>query len=146
MVCLSGDGDRVGRLVETPALPLPSRLFFVAPLPGEGAQEHNPAQALSRSGIGRWRRRGLPRLQRGKFLWGWQSLQPSEQVEGLAVRCKRPCTGFPLTATISASMPWRIGERVNAQFRTEFFNIFNHPSFALPTVSWSLPILELSSK
>src|SRR5438105_5205178 len=27
----------------------------------------------------------------------------------------------------------KFGERVNAQFRTEFFNIFNHPSFALPS-------------
>jgi hypothetical protein len=26
----------------------------------------------------------------------------------------------------------KIGERMNAQFRAEFFNIFNHPSFALP--------------
>ena len=25
-----------------------------------------------------------------------------------------------------------IGERINAQFRTEFFNITNHPNFALP--------------
>ena len=27
----------------------------------------------------------------------------------------------------------KIGERANLQFRTEFFNIFNHPSFALPS-------------
>lgn len=27
----------------------------------------------------------------------------------------------------------RIGERANVQFRTEFFNIFNHPSFAIPS-------------
>ena len=27
----------------------------------------------------------------------------------------------------------KIGERANVQFRTEFFNIFNHPSFALPS-------------
>ena len=26
----------------------------------------------------------------------------------------------------------KIGERMNAQFRAELFNIFNHPSFALP--------------
>jgi hypothetical protein len=26
----------------------------------------------------------------------------------------------------------QLGERLNAQFRAEFFNIFNHPSFALP--------------
>ena len=36
-------------------------------------------------------------------------------------------------------MPWRIGERVNAQFRTEFFNIFNHPSFALPSSILAAP-------
>ena len=35
MVCLSGDGDQAGRLVET--------FVFVAPLPGEGARERNPA-------------------------------------------------------------------------------------------------------
>jgi len=27
----------------------------------------------------------------------------------------------------------KIGEKVNVQFRTEFFNIFNHPSFAIPS-------------
>jgi hypothetical protein len=27
----------------------------------------------------------------------------------------------------------KIGENVNVQFRTEFFNIFNHPSFAIPS-------------
>jgi hypothetical protein len=27
----------------------------------------------------------------------------------------------------------KIGERANLQLRTEFFNIFNHPSFALPS-------------
>jgi hypothetical protein len=27
----------------------------------------------------------------------------------------------------------RIGEKVNTQFRAEFFNIFNHPAFALPS-------------
>ena len=27
----------------------------------------------------------------------------------------------------------RIGEKQNVQFRTEFFNLFNHPQFALPT-------------
>jgi len=53
MVCLSGDGDQAGRLVET--------FVFVA----------------------------------------------------LAVRCKRPCTGFP--------------------------NIFNHPSFALPSSILAAP-------
>jgi hypothetical protein len=27
----------------------------------------------------------------------------------------------------------RIGEKQSVQFRTEFFNLFNHPQFALPT-------------
>jgi hypothetical protein len=27
----------------------------------------------------------------------------------------------------------KIGENINVQFRTEFFNIFNHPSFAIPS-------------
>ena len=27
----------------------------------------------------------------------------------------------------------KLGESVNLQFRTEFFNITNHPSFALPS-------------
>ena len=26
----------------------------------------------------------------------------------------------------------RVGERINVQFRVEFFNITNHPNFALP--------------
>ena len=33
----------------------------------------------------------------------------------------------------------KIGERVNVQFRTEFFNIVNHPSFALPSSILAAP-------
>lgn len=33
---------------------------------------------------------------------------------------------------ISITKTWRFKERLNAQFRAEFFNIFNHPSFANP--------------
>jgi hypothetical protein len=33
----------------------------------------------------------------------------------------------------------RIGERANLQFRTEFFNIFNHPAFAIPSNILSAP-------
>jgi hypothetical protein len=33
---------------------------------------------------------------------------------------------------MSISKVWKIGERYSAQFRTEFFNIFNHPSFGAP--------------
>jgi len=32
----------------------------------------------------------------------------------------------------SVAKNWRLGERVAAQFRAEFFNIFNHPNFANP--------------
>lgn len=33
----------------------------------------------------------------------------------------------------------KINERVNAQFRAEFFNIFNHPNFALPSSTMNAP-------
>jgi hypothetical protein len=33
---------------------------------------------------------------------------------------------------MSIAKDWRIGERYSAQFRTEFFNIFNHPNFGAP--------------
>jgi hypothetical protein len=33
----------------------------------------------------------------------------------------------------------KIGERVNAQFRAEFFNIANHPAFALPASILAAP-------
>ena len=32
----------------------------------------------------------------------------------------------------SVAKNWHLGERVHAQFRAEFFNIFNHPNFANP--------------
>jgi hypothetical protein len=33
---------------------------------------------------------------------------------------------------LSVSKDWRFGERVSAQFRTEFFNLLNHPIFGSP--------------
>ena len=42
-------------------------------------------------------------------------------------------TGPPFyDADISLAKNWTIKERYTAQFRAEFFNIFNHPAFALP--------------
>jgi hypothetical protein len=35
-------------------------------------------------------------------------------------------------ADFSANKNFRFGERLNMQFRAEFFNIFNHPNFANP--------------
>ena len=32
----------------------------------------------------------------------------------------------------SVAKNWHLGEKVRAQFRAEFFNIFNHPNFANP--------------
>jgi hypothetical protein len=40
-------------------------------------------------------------------------------------------TGFH-NVDFSLAKNWRIGERLGAQFRAEFFNIFNHPNFANP--------------
>ena len=33
---------------------------------------------------------------------------------------------------LSISQKWKIRERWDAQFRVEFFNVFNHPNFANP--------------
>jgi len=33
---------------------------------------------------------------------------------------------------LSIAKNWHLGERIHAQFRAEFFNIFNHPNFANP--------------
>jgi hypothetical protein len=33
---------------------------------------------------------------------------------------------------LSVSKSWKLGERLSTQFRAEFFNFFNHPSFANP--------------
>ncbi len=40
-------------------------------------------------------------------------------------------TGFR-NFDFSVAKNWNLGERVRAQFRAEFFNIFNHPNFANP--------------
>ena len=40
-------------------------------------------------------------------------------------------TGFK-NFDFSIAKSWHLGERVRAQFRAEFFNIFNHPNFANP--------------
>jgi hypothetical protein len=40
-------------------------------------------------------------------------------------------TGFR-NVDFSLAKNWRLGERLSAQFRAEFFNIFNHPNFANP--------------
>jgi Carboxypeptidase regulatory-like domain/TonB dependent receptor len=42
-----------------------------------------------------------------------------------------PDSGFK-NFDFSIAKNWRLGERVHAQFRAEFFNIFNHPNFANP--------------
>jgi hypothetical protein len=43
-----------------------------------------------------------------------------------------PDTGFR-NVDFSVAKNWHFGERLRAQFRAEFFNIFNHPNFAVPT-------------
>jgi hypothetical protein len=40
-------------------------------------------------------------------------------------------TGFR-NVDFSLAKNWKLGERLSAQFRAEFFNIFNHPNFANP--------------
>ena len=40
-------------------------------------------------------------------------------------------TGFH-NVDFSLAKNWKFGERLGAQFRAEFFNIFNHPNFANP--------------
>src|SRR5215471_12076880 len=40
-------------------------------------------------------------------------------------------TGFK-NVDLSVAKNWKFGERLSAQFRAEFFNIFNHPNFANP--------------
>jgi hypothetical protein len=35
----------------------------------------------------------------------------------------------------SVAKNWKLGERVSAQFRAEFFNAFNHTNFLLPSSS-----------
>jgi hypothetical protein len=42
-----------------------------------------------------------------------------------------PDSGFR-NFDFSVAKNWHLGERVHAQFRAEFFNIFNHPNFANP--------------
>jgi hypothetical protein len=42
-----------------------------------------------------------------------------------------PDSGFK-NFDFSIAKNWHLGERVQAQFRAEFFNIFNHPNFANP--------------
>ena len=42
-----------------------------------------------------------------------------------------PDSGFR-NFDFSVAKNWHFGERVHAQFRAEFFNIFNHPNFANP--------------
>jgi len=42
-----------------------------------------------------------------------------------------PDSGFR-NLDFSLAKNWHLGERVHAQFRAEFFNIFNHPNFANP--------------
>src|SRR5450432_1774619 len=42
-----------------------------------------------------------------------------------------PDSGFR-NLDLSIAKNWHFGERLHAQFRAEFFNIFNHPNFANP--------------
>jgi hypothetical protein len=42
-----------------------------------------------------------------------------------------PDSGFK-NFDLSVAKNWHLGDRVHAQFRAEFFNIFNHPNFANP--------------
>jgi len=34
-----------------------------------------------------------------------------------------------------AGQTFKLGERQNLRFRTDFFNLFNHPSFAIPALA-----------
>jgi hypothetical protein len=40
-------------------------------------------------------------------------------------------TGFK-NVDLSVAKNWKFGDRLAAQFRAEFFNLFNHPNFANP--------------
>ena len=42
-----------------------------------------------------------------------------------------PDTGFK-NLDFSVAKNWHFGDHLRAQFRAEFFNIFNHPNFANP--------------
>jgi hypothetical protein len=41
------------------------------------------------------------------------------------------------SADVSVVKNTRLNERMNLQFRSEFFNVFNHPNFALPNVTFN---------
>jgi len=41
---------------------------------------------------------------------------------------------------------FHFGDRVNLQFRVEFFNVFNHPNFGNPVASLSDPLFGLSTR
>jgi hypothetical protein len=58
-------------------------------------------------------------------------LPPALGTFGTMHRNMFPDSGFR-NLDFSLAKNWHLGERLRAQFRAEFFNIFNHPNFANP--------------
>ena len=47
------------------------------------------------------------------------------------------CIAWQIDLGVAKSIP--LGERAHLEFRSEFFNIFNHPQFGLPQATFGVP-------
>jgi len=69
---------------------------------------------------------------------GWRGLNPSafnttQPVGRQGTEGRNVILGFGLSQVdLSVDRKFRIGEKLNLQFRADAFNAFNHPNFANP--------------
>ncbi len=81
---------------------------------------------------------GNPNPQIGPF---FRPVQPRQGSLG-----RNALRGFPVTQLdFAVRRQFHLGERVNLQFKTEFFNIFNHPNFGDPDGSLTSPTFGQST-
>jgi hypothetical protein len=127
-----------GILVARSGFPLNAHVLFASPDPG-GYAESRPDRVSAQPV---W----IPNPQAG----GGKSLNPDAfsvpSTPRQGTESRNDITGFGLTQfDLSLQRKFAIGDRLNVQFRTDAFNLLNHPNFSNPAAYVELGASSLES-